>query len=509
MGVVVKQSIKGTIVNYLGVAIGAFTTFFILTRYLTAEEVGLTRVLVEAATLLSGLSQLGTSASILRYYPYFKDEKNRDNGFFFWTIMIPLIGFALFSLVYIVLKTPITSYFAEKSQLFNSFYFYVLPLAFFLLYITVFEANANVLLRIVVPKFVREVLVRVLSLACYLIYAFRLISIEGFVIAFCSVYAIAMIIDIFYLFQLGKISIKPNYAFLSPNIKRNYLFYTAFLVVASLATTITPFLNTFFISAKMGLTFTGIYTIAVFIASVIEVPYRSLGSISQPHISQAVKDNDIAEVNKLCKSVSLHQLIFGGFVFIVIWINIDFVFAVIPNGSIYESGKWVVFFLGISKLVYSTLNVGITVLSFSKYYYNSLIFTVILTVTAIAFNIMFIPEWGMSGAAFATLLSNVIYYSLMLGYNRIRLKTSPFSYKQLVVIALMCCLLLFSNLWNRFVTPNIMEMVDKVLIAMIADFVLKTMLISVLGAVMVYKMKISENVNQIIDKCLIKIRIKK
>ena len=78
MGVVVKQSIKGTIVNYLGVAIGAFTTFFILTRYLTAEEVGLTRVLVEAATLLSGLSQLGTSASILRYYPYFKDEKNKE-----------------------------------------------------------------------------------------------------------------------------------------------------------------------------------------------------------------------------------------------------------------------------------------------------------------------------------------------------------------------------------------------------------------------------------------------
>lgn len=509
MGVVVKQSIKGTIVNYLGVAIGAFTTFFILTRYLTAEEVGLTRVLVEAATLLSGLSQLGTSASILRYYPYFKDEKNKDNGFFFWSIVIPLIGFALFSLVYVILKTPITSYFAEKSELFNSFYFYVLPLAFFLLYVTVFEANANVLLRIVVPKFVREVLVRVLSLGCYLIYAFRLISLEGFVIAFCGVYAVAMIIDIVYLFRLGKISIRPNYAFLTPEIKRNYLFYTAFLVVASLATTITPFLNTFFISAKMGLTFTGIYTIAVFIASVIEVPYRSLGAISQPHISQAVKDNDIAEVNKLCKSVSLHQLLVGGFIFIVIWINIDFIFAVIPNGSVYESGKWVVFFLGITKLVYSTLNVGITVLSFSKYYYNSLIFTVVLTVTAIVFNILFIPQWGMTGAAFATLLSNVIYYLLMLGYNKIRIKTSPFSYKQIVVIALMCFLLFINYLWSRLVSPNIMELFDTTVLAMFADFVLKTMLISILSLVLVYNMKISENINQIIDKCLIKIRIRK
>jgi Na+(H+)/acetate symporter ActP len=72
MGIIAKQSIQGTIVTYLGVAVGFVTTFFVLTRFLSAEEIGLARVLVDAATLFIGLAQLGTSSSIIRFYPHFK-----------------------------------------------------------------------------------------------------------------------------------------------------------------------------------------------------------------------------------------------------------------------------------------------------------------------------------------------------------------------------------------------------------------------------------------------------
>ncbi len=51
MGVIARQSIKGAMANYLGVAIGFFVSFFVLARYLTQEEIGLTRVMVDAALL--------------------------------------------------------------------------------------------------------------------------------------------------------------------------------------------------------------------------------------------------------------------------------------------------------------------------------------------------------------------------------------------------------------------------------------------------------------------------
>ena len=71
-----RESFWGSIVTYIGVLIGFITTFFILTTYLTKEEVGLTRIVVEIATFLSGFGVLGLSTSISRYFPYFREDNS-------------------------------------------------------------------------------------------------------------------------------------------------------------------------------------------------------------------------------------------------------------------------------------------------------------------------------------------------------------------------------------------------------------------------------------------------
>ena len=48
-----KESIAGTIVTYIGVGIGFLTTFFILAKFLTPEEIGLTRLLPELASVIA------------------------------------------------------------------------------------------------------------------------------------------------------------------------------------------------------------------------------------------------------------------------------------------------------------------------------------------------------------------------------------------------------------------------------------------------------------------------
>ena len=57
----------------------------------------------------------------------------------------------------------------------------------------------------------------------------------------------------------------------------------------------------------------------------------------------------------LCKSVSLHQLLASSFIFLIIWINIDLFFAVLPNGTEYSEAKWVVFILGLSNYFFDVL----------------------------------------------------------------------------------------------------------------------------------------------------------
>ncbi|MBO6058111.1 MAG: oligosaccharide flippase family protein [Bacteroidales bacterium] len=500
MGIVVRQSIKGTIMNYIGVAIGFITTFFVMTKYLTQEEIGLTRVMADAALLLSGLAALGTNTSAMRYYPYFKDKESRDHGFFGWTLIVPAIGFVIFTILFFVFKGFIINKFSDESPLFVNYMYLVIPMAFFMMYMTVFETNANLLMRIVIPKFVREVGVRLLTLVDYILYITGVISLDGMVIGLCLVYIVATLLNIIYLLSLSKISFKIEPGHVTPRLRRDFTYYTIFLTVAAVVGNIIPSLNTFFISAKMGLAVTGIYTIAAYMANLVEMPYRSLSAISRPIISQAMKDNDTQRAAMMCKSVSLHQLIAGALVFFIVWINIDLFFELLPNGEQYVDGKWVFFLLGLAKLVNSSMNIGVTVLSYSRWYYLQLIFTAILTVSAIILNNRLIPIWGMTGAAWSSIISFSIYYLFLLALVLWKTKISPFSWKEIVVIMVIGLLFVINWLSIRYASMWFFRLLGDGIVVKVAEAVLRTGIIVVIGLIIIYYTKISKEINEIINR---------
>ena len=255
-------------------------------------------------------------------------------------------------------------------------------------------------------------------------------------------------------------------------------------------------------SGKLGLAVAGINTIAVYIASMVEIPYRSLAAISRPQISQGMKDDDMSSVNELVKNVSLHQFLASTFIFFLIWINIDLVYTLIPNGDVYDEAVMVVFILSLVKIVNTSLNVGATVLSYSKYYYYSLLFTVILTVTAIYMNIKLIPLWGMNGAALASLVSYIVYYLFLLTFVNVKVKVNPFSMRELYTFLIIFMLFIMDYLFQKYISNYLISFFDIELLGQILDSVVRTMLFSILGIVTIYKLKISKQVNDIIDKIL-------
>ena len=501
MGVIARQSIKGALVNYLGVAIGFVITFFVLTSCLTTEEVGLTRVMVDAAMLFSGLAQLGTNASIVRFFPHFKDGDS-NHGIFGLSLLLPLVGFLLFGLVFLVFREPLLAVYAEKSPLIAD-YFYLLPmLTFFALYMTVFETNASVLMRITVPRLVREVGVRLLNLVAYLLYGNHLISLEGFVWMFCGSYAVAMLLNLLYLISLGHVSFRIDWRFLTRDRVKEIVRYTFFMTATVLAGNI-PLVNSLFLGAKTGLALTGVYTIAYYISNVVEVPYRSLGAISRPVVAAAVKDDNWGEVNRLGQQVSLHQLMVSMMIFFLIWINLDTLYAIIPNGADYAGGVGVVVLLGAARVVNSSFSIGVDVLNYSRRYSRSLVFIAVLTVSVIVLNNWLIGVWGIDGAAAATLISYVLYYALLLGYLWWRYAVALFSTGQLKVVALMAGGYLLNGAWSGVLTPLIAG--GGTAVAMIGDAVLKTIVVGGLVVAGGYVWRVSPTVNGMAEGWLKKI----
>ncbi len=452
MGVIARQSIKGTIVTYLGVAVGFVTTFFVLTRFLTAEDIGLARVLIDAATLFVSLAQLGTSSSIIRFYPYFKDSDHKDHGFFFLTVIFPLIGFLLFTSLYCACRVPLGGWFEEKSARFVDYYYMVLPLAFFMLYQTVFETNANVLMRIVVPRMVREVIVRIGLLVLYLLYAFDILSMDDFVIGLCVNYGVAAAINLIYLFSLGNISLRPDRAFLkdNPALVKRYLLYTAFLFISAITSVLAPTLSSFFVTAKKGLGHTGIYAIATYIAVMVSIPYRSVTAIASPQLAQAIKDQDKQQTSTLLHQVSNNLLLIGGFIFLAIWINIDLIFHILPNGSTYAVAKNVVLILGISQLCIAAFSICLSAINYSRYYVFSLLLSLLLTVASLLLNNYLVPLYGMEGAAMSNLFSYLGYFFLTTVLLRLTCKVSAANCKMLWIALLLLAIFGVNALWEYY-----------------------------------------------------------
>ena len=128
MGVVVRQSLKGTFVNYIGVVLGIFVQFYIVAKYLDPEVIGLSKVVYEVAFLLSTLALFGSGSTGMRFFPYFKDEKTGNHGFLYYYLLFPITGVITITLLYLALRVPIESYFGAKSPLFNQHFYYVIPM---------------------------------------------------------------------------------------------------------------------------------------------------------------------------------------------------------------------------------------------------------------------------------------------------------------------------------------------------------------------------------------------
>lgn len=490
MGVIIRQSIKGAIVSYIGSGVGFLITMFVVTKCLTPEIFGLTVILYEVAALVSSFAQLGISSSALRFFPYFKNPKNGNNGFFFYLLLLPTAGLLIFVPIFLFSRGLIVSLWSQNAVLIVDYYYWIIPLIVFCTYWVVFETYSTLQMRIVVPKFIREVGVRIMILFVYLFFSLDKLNVRGVVSGVIIVYGLVMLFTFTYICLIAPVSLNHDCSFVNRSLRKQILNYTIFLVLGSLSGSLLSQLDLFMISSRIGLSSAGIYRIAFYISVVIDIPYRSISSISSPIAAKALQDENTEVANSLYQKVALNQFIAGSCIFVFLWINIDNLFLVIPNGEIYAQGKWVVFFLALARIISTTLAFGAILISFSRFYYWSLFFSFFLSCIGIVANLLLIPRLGITGAAVATLITCLLSYVVQQGVVLVKIKANPFTVgfiKQVILVSLLFLLNGLLPHWSY--SP-------------IADGFYRTLIIGTVTVGGLYWLQISEEFSTLMDKYL-------
>lgn len=493
MGIVIRQSIKTTAVSYIGFAIGYINTLFLFPLILSKDQIGLVRLLISVSFLFATFASLGAGNIPTRFFPYFRDESKQHNGILNFILSIGTIGFVLFLIVFLLFKDVIFNIYAKNAPLLLDYFYYFIPFTFIVVITTIVESYLIVQQKPVVPAIIREILTRLLLLIGLASVYFGLFSFSNFADSIIFYYLLGLLVLIVYTKSEKILFLKPNkQIFKSPHLKE-MLVFAGFVIMGNASATVIANIDSLMLSAYIGLGSAGVYTIAFFIANVIEIPKRSISQVVIPIVSQANKDGDIPKLEEVYKKTSLNQLIVGGLIFLGIWCNIDSIFKLIPNGEVYTPGKWVVFYVGLSKLFDMAAGVNQEIVGTSKYYKIDLVFYVFLAVIAVTTNLIFIPKYGITGAAIASAISIFLFNTIRFFFLLRVFKIQPFSVNTIKM------LVIFFSVF--FISYAISPLGNYIM-----DIILRSVIILIVYGGFVLFLNISEDVTKVVKSIITRIK---
>lgn len=467
MGIIARQGSKSAIILLGGMALGYVVNLIVFPFALSPAEIGLVRVLISAATLLATLLPFGTNNSLVKYYSQFNNPVNGHNGLLFLVLITTLFGGLLGIIILFFSQKWLYHIYGDQIAEFSHFTMHLAILMFVISLTNIIQDYAKTLMRIAIPFLLRQIVQRVLIIGLVIYYYLFATDVDVLIIGLDLVYFSILIFQVAYIFKLKFVSLSLKNPFKQkPELKEFYR-YSAFVILGSLSTILLDNLDILMLGAIAGLSTSGIYSTSFFIATVVDVPRRAIARISGPVISEAIRTNQHQKVNSLYKKSSINAFLAGSTLFLYIWFNADAIFKLMPNGEDYLAGKYVILIVGLARLVDIVFGVNGEILNFSKYYKINAAFIIGLVVLAFLTNLWLIPLYGISGAAYATAISYVIFNIIKHIFLSIKLNYSPFSVHSVkLIIAFLATLALkpfiptFENLFVEiFVNSSIVTVV--------------------------------------------------
>ncbi len=406
MGIVIRQSIKGTVVNYIGALIGIVTSAFVLPRLLSPDEVGLIRFLLALGILLASFCLLGTQQSMLKFAPYHKEHGSEKifNGF---NLLLLAFGSLAVLIGYIVFKQEILLFYKKSGTLIQTYYNEVWPIIVGQAIITFCEIYCMTRYRITIPAILREIVQRVLIIAIVILYYYQFMEQGGFVASYAYMYLFLAASVAIYTYRLGFRARLPklqNMSVLKEQVKFSFF---AYLIIAVI--NIQLIIDMLLIPKYADLSALGVYTTIVVIISVIQIPYRSMSSIVSPLIADAWHEGDMTKLNNLYKRSGLNTFIFGFWLYMLLAISATDILSFLPVK--YQGTEFLVIVAGMGRLADLFFGLNGEVIEKSPLYKYNVVVTIVSLVCTTILNVIFLQLWGINGSALAMLVSLTAYNS--------------------------------------------------------------------------------------------------
>jgi O-antigen/teichoic acid export membrane protein len=326
-----------------------------------------------------------------------------------------------------------------------------------------------------------------MTLALIVIYFLEYISFDQLMIGLVMIYAAMSAILMLYFFKLKILYLRIDLRLITKKLIKDLLTFYTYIIVVGFHRMVVSRIDVLMIPALLSTKDVGIYSVALFIGAIIDMPCRAVNQLSTPIIAQAWFDQNMKRIQDVYQKSAVNQFILGGLLFLGIWCNIDNIFRLMPKGNIYQSGKYVVLFIGLTRLIEMAAGASDVIILQSKYYRFNTILVIVLALFLFSTNLLFIPIFQITGAALATALSIFLYTLIKFIFLWITFRLQPFTKNVVWVIAAMLI---------TWLLVGRLPMLDVALV----DVIVRSTMITILFMSIVIFFKVSGDMNSFLYK---------
>lgn len=487
-----KRGIISTFWIYIGFAIGALNTFLFARKgFFNTQDYGLATGLIQIGLLLSTFSALGCYGLLYKFYPYYKRRlSDKENDLLSLTLIISLIGFCIISISGIFAQSFILRKFGGNSpQLVHYFYYSYLLAAGFLFY-AIFEYQGWNLKLQLFTNILREVVVRVFVLILIVLKLVGIITFNQFLFVFCFQYLFIALLILGYLIKSNQIYLTTKISYVTIKFRKVIFKYLAYGFTGTVVNTLRTVMDILVLSSFSGLIAAGVYTLASFVATLLQAPYRSLVSITIPILSNAWKEKNYDEINRIYKRSSINLLLFSIVTFGFIWINFEPFVYILHLNKDFLAGKNVLLILSIANIIEMGTGINGQIIGTSTLwkfeFYTNIILGVIITTCSYFFTKYL---FGINGPAVALLCGIIVYNTIRINFLYRKYGFFPFSIKTLQAIVVLPLIIFLGKICIQYLPFYTGLMVANILVA-------------VLFGVCITKLNLSPDIQPILNNVL-------
>ena len=481
MGIVVRQSFLNLISIGIAFLIGAVNTLYLYPTFLGSKLQGLIIALLAISNLLQPFISFGTQHAVIRYYSKYTKKTDKD-GLLTLSIIIPLVIVILFAPVFYVYYDEIRQFLFQNDQSLSQYAYVILFVAVSTSFFEVFYSWLRVKLKSVFGNFLKELYPRLLISFLLISYSYGVLDFENFVLFLIYGYYLRLLIIIIYSFYINK----PRISLSFKSDFKEVFKYCLLIFLSGAASSIILDIDKSMLSSILTVENVAYYSVAVFIAAVIEIPGRAMFQILSPVVADAINKNHFKKLEGLLKKSSTNLVLVASLFFLLINLNLDDFYEML-NQDGYSIGIPIVIIVSFGKLYSMSIGCVNNIISNSKYYYYTFWFSLFSSVLAVVLNIYLITDYGIVGAAYATLIVIIIMNSLKLYLIKVKFNIHPYSKDTAKIIVLSIIgFIIFSNLKLDF-QP-------------VLNIIIKSSLILILYTLSAYIFRLSDDVNIFIDK---------